>query len=231
MEDKDLLNKAIGRFWDIRGSQRSQNVTEDDNRGAVLGGKQLDGFAEMMRQTAVKAGVPKECIYTKGCAVPGYFRASKNWDFMIVTPNNKLVALIEFKSQIGSYGNNFNNRSEEAIGSSEDFWTAFRENQFPGQQAPWLGYMMVVGKDELSQRLVSNGKMQFNVLPEFEKATYIDRYRILCSKLIRERKYTSVALLWTDVNRQYGDVCQDLAMDKFICSFVGHIKGWENEFK
>ncbi|MGM9698535.1 MAG: hypothetical protein ACI3Y0_07815 [Prevotella sp.] len=50
-------------------------------------------------------------------------------------------------------------------------------------------------------------------------------------ELIRERKYTSVALLWTNVNRQYGDVCQDLAMDNFICSFVGHLKGWENEFK
>ena len=48
--------------------------------------------------------------FTKGNIVPGYYRASKNWDFLVVAPNGKLIALVEFKSQIGSYGNNFNNR-------------------------------------------------------------------------------------------------------------------------
>jgi hypothetical protein len=33
-----------------------------------------------------------------------------------------LVATVEVKSQVGSFGNNFNNRVEEAIGSATDFW-------------------------------------------------------------------------------------------------------------
>lgn len=50
-----------------------------------------------------------------------------------------LLAVIEFKSQLGSYGNNFNNRAEEAIGSSVDFWMAFRENQFPNHRLQTQG--------------------------------------------------------------------------------------------
>ncbi len=34
----------------------------------------------------------------------------------------KLLAGIEFKSQVGSFGNNYNNRTEEAIGSAADIW-------------------------------------------------------------------------------------------------------------
>ena len=41
--------------------------------------------------------------------------------------DGRLLAVIELKSQVGpSFGNNFNNRTEEAIGSAVDFWTAYR---------------------------------------------------------------------------------------------------------
>lgn len=38
--------------------------------------------------------------------------------------NGVLLAAIELKSQSESFGNNFNNRSEEVIGSARDFWLA-----------------------------------------------------------------------------------------------------------
>jgi len=53
--------------------------------------------------------------------LPGYYRRTKNWD-LIVTHCGLLVAAVEFKSQLGSFGNNFNNRSEEAIGNVADIW-------------------------------------------------------------------------------------------------------------
>ena len=50
-----------------------------------------------------------------------------------------LLAAFEFKSQVGpSFGNNFNNRTEEALGSATDLWTAFREGAFQTSQRPWL---------------------------------------------------------------------------------------------
>ena len=57
----------------------------------------------------------------------------------------ELIAAIEFKSQAGpSFGNNFNNRCEEAIGTAHDFWTAFREGAFGRQSRPFLGWLMLV---------------------------------------------------------------------------------------
>jgi len=56
----------------------------------------------------------------RGAVVGGRFRSSKNWDFLVITPRKKLLVAIELKSQVGSYGNNFNNRAEEAIGSAVD---------------------------------------------------------------------------------------------------------------
>lgn len=42
-----------------------------------------------------------------------------------------MIAAVELKSQVGpSFGNNCNNRTEEAIGTAHDFWTAYREGAF-----------------------------------------------------------------------------------------------------
>ena len=59
--------------------------------------------------------------------------------------DNQLVLAVEFKSQVGpSFGNNFNNRTEEAIGNAEDVWIAYREGRFGTQPAPLLGYLFLL---------------------------------------------------------------------------------------
>ena len=131
------LSSAIKFFWEIRNNQKSaqsdKGLDDNSNRGSVTGGKQLNGLLELLAQVAQDAGIPKECIYIKGNQLPGYFRPTKDWDIVIVSPTQKLIAVIELKSQVGSFGNNFNNRTEEALGSALDLWTAFREKAFPNQ--------------------------------------------------------------------------------------------------
>ena len=71
--------------------------------------------------------------------LPGYFRPTKLWD-MIVMRKERLVATVELKSHVGpSFGNNFNNRTEEAIGTAHDFWTAYREGAFGKTPKPFVG--------------------------------------------------------------------------------------------
>jgi hypothetical protein len=49
----------------------------------------------------------------------------------VLVHQRELIAAMEFKSQIGhSFGNNFNNRTEEALGSATDIWAANREGAF-----------------------------------------------------------------------------------------------------
>ncbi len=223
------VSNAIKSFWRVRNKQLI-NSGDSTNRGSVVGGKQMDDFVSLLRNVAEKAGVPSGYIITNQNYLPGYFRSSKDWDLIIVSPNNKLIAAVELKSQIGSYGNNFNNRTEEAIGSAVDLWTAFREGQFPNQNAPWVGWLMVIGKDDASQRIVRNYEPHFKVRKEFNGASYIDRYNILCRKLILERHYTSTALVWTSNENDYGDVANDISISSFIQSFYSYLKGLSGEF-
>ena len=227
---KTLIKASIKSFWETKKKQLTASG-DSSNRGAVVGGKQLDAFAELLKTIAIENGIPEECIYTSQAYLPGFFRSSKNWDFLIIAPNKKLIAAVELKSQIGSYGNNFNNRTEEALGDAVDLWTAFRENQFPGQSAPWVGYLTVVGKDEGSTSPVRNNEPHYPVLPEFQDATYLDRYRILCQKLILERHYSMAALICTSGPEHYEDVSEDTSIDRFLQSFIGHLIGNLHEFR
>jgi len=227
--NKDIA-EAVKFFWKTKRAQLSSSA-DKSNRGAVVAGKQMDGFIALLKKTAIDAGINESYIYTKQNHLPGYFRSSKDWDLLIISPSKRLIAAIELKSQVGSYGNNFNNRAEEAIGSAVDLWTAFRENLFPNQQAPWVGYLMVVGKDKASTAPVKNHEPHFPVLPEFAGASYLDRYCTLCKKLIRERHYTAVALLWTSDSESYGDVSNEISLESFLKSFSCHLKSCADDFK
>ncbi|MGN1256325.1 MAG: PaeR7I family type II restriction endonuclease, partial [Bacteroidaceae bacterium] len=155
---------------------------------------------------------------------------TKDWDLLIVSPKGNLVTALELKSQVGSYGNNLNNRTEESLGSSEDFWTAFREKAFPCRQTPWLGYMMVVGKDDASTQPVKVSEPHFPVREEFRGSSYLDRYRILCERLVLEHKYSAVALIATSGASDYENISDRISIESFISSFYGYLLGVQDEF-
>ncbi len=221
--------KAINYFWRTKNKQLKRS-SDSSNRGAVVGGKQLDGFLKLLKDACLSVGVPLECIYDKNNYVPGYFRSSKDWDFMIISPSGKLLALIELKSQVGSYGNNFNNRTEEALGNATDLWTAYREQEFPTYGTPWVGYLMVIGQDEKSTVPIRNYTNHFPVLCEFENASYIDRYKILCEKLMSERLYTATCLICTKDAKTFCDATESLSIARFIDSLKGYLIGCSSEF-
>lgn len=105
---------------------------------------------------------------------------------------------MEFKSQKGpSLGNDFNNRSEEAIGAAQDIWTAYREGEFAKNVRPWLGWLKLIEDCEASQTPVSVAEPHFTVFPELKNTSYMNRNRceLLLSKLLREKLYDSAALL------------------------------------
>lgn len=98
-------------------------------------------------------------------------------------------------SQVGpSFANNFNNRTEEAIGNTEDFWTAYRKGLFGKHQAPFLGYFFLLEDCPDVHNPVRNSEPYFAVDPVFKGAPYAKRYEILGQRLLLERKYSAVCL-------------------------------------
>lgn len=69
-------------------------------RSAVTGGAQMNGFINLIRDRLAENGLPKAHIYCeKQVEIPGWYRPEKKWDLLVVS-DNKLLAGIEFKSQV-----------------------------------------------------------------------------------------------------------------------------------
>ncbi|MCI0631910.1 MAG: PaeR7I family type II restriction endonuclease [Phycisphaerales bacterium] len=156
----------------------------------------MDGFVQLIRLLLAEAKVGESDIYCKrGVEVPGWFRPEKCWDLLVVI-KKRLIASIEFKSQIGpSFGNNYNNRTEEALGSAVDLLAAYREGAFKPSAPPWLGYLMLLEEAPASMTPVRASEPHFSVFPEFKNASYAKRYEILLTKLLRDRLYDGACLL------------------------------------
>jgi|SRR5271166_3161362 len=166
-----------------------------ETRGAVTGGTQMGALETMVADILVGAGLDPSYIRARtALSLPGYYRSEKKWDLLVVVGGQLLLA-IEFKSQVGpSFGNNFNNRTEEAIGNAEDIWTAYREGRFGDHAAPFIGYFFLLEDCGRVHFPVANAEPYFPVDPVFSGASYAKRYEILLQRLLLERKYTGACL-------------------------------------
>ena len=189
----------------------------------------MDGFNRLVTNLILQAGVESFAIFHKqALELPGYFRPEKKWDLLVVK-DGQLIAAIEAKSQVGpSFGNNFNNRTEEAIGSAVDLWTAYREGIFNKTVKPWLGYIFLLEDCPKSNSPVSVKEPHFEVFPDFKNASYCRRYEILCRKLIRERHYCAACFITSNkrdgLKGIYTEPAEDLSSEIFAKSLISHIK-------
>jgi hypothetical protein len=131
------------------------------------------------------------------------------------------------KSQVGSFGNNFNNRTEEAIGTAHDLWTAYREGAFGKNPRPFVGWLMMVEDAPESRRPVTDRSPHFKVFKEFQGASYLKRYDILCQRLVQEQLYTTASVLASPRTAaetgEYKDISELTSLKMFVTSFAGHI--------
>jgi hypothetical protein len=82
----------------------------------------MNGFIALILELVRANGFGHAAIHQQRAVLtlPGYFRPTKIWDLLIIN-QGRLVAALELKSQVGpSFGNNANNRAEEAIGTAHD---------------------------------------------------------------------------------------------------------------
>lgn len=227
------LREAVRTFWRVRRLAREKNTlgerADAGTRGSVTSGKHLDGFVELVKAVVVANGLDEADVKTRGCTLPGYFRATKDWDVLVVH-KGVLVAAIELKSQVGSVGNNLNNRAEEVLGSATDLWTAYREGAFhqgvkPGVNTarPFLGWLMIFAAPADLGEHVKGKKTVFPVFEEFRETTYRRRYELLCEKLISERLYDAAALLVTPASAEETGEYAEVGVRRFVAELAAHV--------
>jgi hypothetical protein len=227
-----LSLKAVAHYWQTRAAQRKKQEqsgkADQGLRSAVTGGAQMDRFIDMFTELVTQSGIPERYVFRKrAIELPGFFRPTKEWDLLVVREQT-LIAVIEAKSQVGpSFGNNFNNRTEEAMGSALDLWTAYREHGYLDSPQPFLGYFFMLEDCAASNRPVAVQEPHFGVFPEFRGASYMRRYELFCRKLVLERHYTASAFITSSSNGGLDGIfktpADDLSIERFAKILVAHV--------
>jgi hypothetical protein len=224
------LQEAVQSYWDARAKNKEKQIEggkiDAGTRGEVTGGTQMGAMEVLVADILAEAGLNRVDVKTRtALELPGYYRAEKKWDLIVVC-DGQLVTAMEFKSQVGpSFGNNFNNRSEEAIGSATDIWVAYREGRFGKAPAPFLGYFFLLEDCDRVKTPVRNQEPYFKVDPVFAKASYSKRYELLARRLVLERVYNAACLV-TATNASPTQLTQpadDLSFQRFVAALRGHV--------
>lgn len=233
---RNRVAKAIAHYWRTLEEQSGRQRTGDADRGAraaVTGGKQMDGFCELMNWLLSKNEMAEASIFIrKRLTLPGFYRPTKKWDMLVVDAGN-LVAAIEFKSQRGpSFGNNFNNRAEEAVGTATDMWKAYAEGAFGlDRPRPWLGWVMLLEDCARSTDPVSVDEPHFPVFPEFKESSYARRYEILLRRLVLQKLFDGSTLFMSTAEAgpkgDFTEPASDLSAKKFLAGLAGHLRTYK----
>lgn len=225
--------EAVQAFWGNREQARRKQIeagsVDQGERAGVTGGKNMDGFVALVMDIIRANGLGPADIHLKGRVVtlPGYFRPTKQWDLVVIN-KGRLIAVLEFKSHVGpSFGNNFNNRAEEAIGNAHDLWTAYREGAFGEQPRPFVGWLILLEDAPTSRAPVNDVSPHFPVFPEFDGASYASRYNILCRRLVQEQLYTAASIILsprTGVDTgDYAELSEMTGLRTFVTELAAHV--------
>lgn len=235
----DLVNyeqkarEAVKAFWGNREAAKQKQIesgkADQGERAGVTAGKNMDEFLALVLDIIKANGLDHAEIHQNRAmlTLPGYFRPTKLWDLLVIY-KGELIAAIELKSQVGpSFGNNFNNRTEEAIGTAHDLWTAYREEAFGKQPRPFVGWLMMVEDASGSRSPVRDSSPHFPVFEEFKGASYLKRYDLLCQRLVQEQLYTTAAVIAAErsaVNTgDFTNLSDMTSLKAFITSLAGHV--------
>jgi hypothetical protein len=200
----DLVRQAVGTYWNTRRGQaaksRSQGVLNTGTRAEVTGGKHLDELQALLVRVFVDAGIPPHLIDVKKRPIAGYFRRDKSWDVVVMVAD-RVVGIIELKSMAGSSPDqNYNNRTDEALGQSLDVWTAVERGIIDTPLRPWLGYFMLLEDNDAFNRPVTARRPVWEPDPAFDGASYATRYAIFFDRMVRERLLDAACLVLADKN-------------------------------
>jgi len=226
-------HEATMAFWGNREKARQAQIdagkADQGERAGVTSGKNMDGFLALLIDLVEANGLQGADVHQRRAVLtlPGYFRPTKLWDVLVIHQEH-LVAAIELKSHVGpSFSNNFNNRTEEAIGTAHDLWTAYREGAFGKQPRPFVGWLMMVEDAPKSRRSIKDKSPHFPVFDAFKGASYLQRYDILCQRLVQEQLYSAATVLTSSRDAQttgaFSHISELTSLKTFVATFAGHI--------
>lgn len=204
--------------------QAQSGGSDQGLRSQVTSGGHLDPLAELITDVFIDAGLNREEVFRgkRDVILPGYYRPEKSWD-IVAMHEGKLVAAIELKSIWSSYGNNMNNRTEEAVGSGYDLRTASKYDLL-GCSVPWVGYVFVIRDDPAIHTVTRFYEPHFSVDSVYEDTGYLERSIATCRRLMVERVYDRVFYaMYIPESGTIQEPAQDMSWAKFEAAIRGKV--------
>jgi hypothetical protein len=193
---REEFELAVAAYWQTRDKQlaaaKAIDSSAEGSAKAVRGGGHFDPLVALISRFFIDAGYPQQSIGVKtgGVTLPSHFRPTKRWD-LVVAHKGVLAAAFELKGIGSSYGKNFNNRVEEALGSSIDLSRANREG-LVGPEKPWTGYFFLMNDEEDSRRPLTPQKGPFPSEEIWVDRSYQERFEVTGTRLLDEGFYDAV---------------------------------------
>lgn len=159
--------------------------------------------------------------------LPGFYRPTQNWEFGVIRKNH-LIAAIRLDHVTRPFDDNEQLRAAEVLYAAKDLWAAYRCGTLGLETfRPFVGWLMLVEDAEGSRRPIGDRSDHFPVRPEFQGASYIERYNLLCRKLVQENLYTSAAVLASPRTARktgkFSDASELTSLKMFVTNFAAHI--------
>ena len=179
-------------------------------------------FLELLARELTSLGWPAQISRSfndTSTVIAGHFRAAKSWDVVCRDSADQPRICIEFKSQVDSYGNNENNRYEEALGSGLDVRAHAHDR---GAQVA-LGFFFVIC-DEPASRSITRERLP-DLDPAFASTSHVDRRIVFAQRIVEYELnglslYDAAAVL---LIRRDGTVEHPLNPDLHIANFPGKL--------
>jgi hypothetical protein len=100
---------AIKLFWNAREfaklKQKESGKSDQGERAGVTGGKNMDGFSDLVIELVRANGLPNAEVHKNRAVLtlPGYFRPTKLWDLLVramLGHHSAITSIIELKRQL-----------------------------------------------------------------------------------------------------------------------------------
>jgi hypothetical protein len=161
----DEIQDAVSEFW--RAREAGTQAARHDKAFLSLVGEEL-GSLGWPAHVAQGFSDPL-------AIVAGHFRPAKAWDIVCRDVQGEPRICVEFKSQVDSYGNNENNRYEEALGSGLDV-----RARYGGRAA--LGFLLVICDEKATRRPTRDRLPDLD--PVFRGTSHLDRRVIFAERIV-----------------------------------------------
>ncbi|MEK6744071.1 MAG: PaeR7I family type II restriction endonuclease [Nitrospirota bacterium] len=216
---KIKTRSAVKTFW------TSSKKAGTKNRAAG----NMAGFIDLVIDVVHANGLTDADIIKKSKrpVLPGHFCPTQSWDLLVMNHGN-LIAALKYESLVSmSFAKNSNCGCKDALSIAMDLQAAYRQGTFGEYRRPFVGYLIFLEDGPAVRSPVKDVSPNYRLLPEFRSASYADRYKILCEKLIAEGLYTAASVILSPRTASktgaYSEMSDLTGLKPFVAALAGHI--------